>query len=54
MDYEDLKRVNTQIMSHFKLCHHVSENLQERHTEKAQTYKRKNDVLNFKDYFLKE
>jgi hypothetical protein len=26
----------------------------ERHTEKTQTYKRKNDVLNFKDYFLKE
>jgi hypothetical protein len=53
MDYEDL-RDGSQIVSHFKLVYHVSEVPQERHTEKSTNIQAKNDVLNFKDYFLKE
>jgi uncharacterized protein YbcC (UPF0753/DUF2309 family) len=45
--------INTNRVLHFKLCLPCFRSW-ERHTEKAQTYKQKNDVLNFKEYFLKE
>jgi uncharacterized protein YbcC (UPF0753/DUF2309 family) len=55
MDYESLNDGLTR-----KSCppilnsaYHVSEVPQHSHTEKAQAYKQKNDVLNFKEYFLK-
>jgi uncharacterized protein YbcC (UPF0753/DUF2309 family) len=52
MDYEDLKDlIRKSCPPILNSSYHVSE-FQERHTEKK-TYKQKNDVLNFKEYFLK-
>jgi hypothetical protein len=54
MDYEDLKRINTQIMSsHFKLCLPCFRKLQERHTEKQKNIQAKNAFQILKNIFKK-
>jgi hypothetical protein len=50
MDYEDFYGEYANRVPYFKLFHHK----QERHTEKKQSIYKKNDVSNFKEYFLKE